>query len=661
MKLIKACLLAAIMLSLIIGFWGCTVKKPEMPTWDTTWNLSLTDKVHTVDSLLNKLEEDSIHVDTLYPYFRITRDVETIYVEDYMSYESDINDTIDNSLGLIALKDIEPQSLDLTSDSLGILVNPIPVPIYATFTFNLPQFDEFTYVCIETGIMSIRVSNDLGFDFDSLKISILNPGSTDTIGATDFIGGLAQDSTKIDTISLDGDSLSNSLVIVLDVYIPAQPISGGSNNLEIVCSFGDSILISQALTEIPQIERDFVDTLDLNSSSFITEALIDTGGISIDVNNETSFLIHLEISLPNFTKDGDTLSWSGDVNAHALENIDIDLDSCLFEPDTSPDSSQTIYINVLASIDSTNIQYTIRSIDYFNVAASISNISFTSVTGIYQPETVDLPSTSLDIEDIPEFLEDAQLTNAVINFTLVNSSNASALLDILISANTGNEIVVQDTVFPGTTVIQIPPSETRSFFNPPPDFIEITGTAIFNPTGEEITLSDEDYISGEIEFKSPLAFVISDTVTVKIDSTEEEIGDEDMPDFEDTFVFAVINTEIISGLPIGMSLEILISSTRGGVADSIIIGPFNLTAAETDDDGFVIDSIVVQFVDTLTSDEILVFDADSIIVVTPQVRLFPTGSDGAYFRSDDYIHMVTNAILTINFGDHLWEDDDEGE
>jgi len=487
---------------------------------------------------------------------------------------------------------------------------------------------------------------------------------------TAVFDGLNQGETKTDSLILHADSLTNCLTLKIFERVLSQPIMGGSDIFNVICSFPDGIKVTKAQAEVPRIERSFGGEIVLEDTTFeelfIEEAVIDTGRLTFDIVNKTNLSCSLHIYLPQFTIGDDALSMYYLIDSLGTLNEQIDLAGYVIRPEGT--DTQYVNFNALAAIDSTAPHHIIiNSTDSLIVTASLSQISLLTVTGVFKPDDVILEPTVQEIE-VPHGLEDAQLTHATIDLRIFNNSNATAYIDFLITADTDSQIVVQDTIYgkaniadpPETTVIHIDSIATRAFLSPPPTEVTITGSIVFNPDIQLITMASTDYVFGEIEIYSPLAFAINDTVDIEMEISETDVSSEDLPDFEETFVYAKIDAELTNHLPVGTIISIYISSTINDStifdedSDAIIVGPFTLESGQIDSQGYVSEATISVFEDSLDSNEILVFDNETIYVA-PKVELLPTS--GSIFRGSDYITIKADARLMVRAGEHLWEDE----
>jgi len=132
-----------------------------------------------------------------------------------------------------------------------------------------------------------------------------------------------------------------------------------------------------------------------------------------------------------------------------------------------------------------------------------------------------------------------------------------------------------------------------------------------------------------------------------------------MPDFDETFVYGKIDAVLTNHLPLGTRVSLFIGTNSSTIFEDsmVVIGPFILQSAQTDDEGHVSEAVNSVLTDSLTSDEIQIFE-NELIYIAPKVELLPTGEGGAIILGNDYISITATARLKVKAGEHLWEDND---
>jgi len=660
--------------AVVLTIGGCTINKPEAPSWETTWDLPLTNKSYSIEDLVDEMDSEEIVFDSLgNPSFSITQDIDTISVEDNLTAPA-VDHTYSDSLGIIDIDapTVSPTNFALTDLNIPIVVDQIPADTSFIIDENLSAFSNFDWAQISQGIINIEAANDLGIDIDSLVIAIFNASDLVTpLGIAIFENGIVDGQTLSRQIDLAGELLENALTLRTIGAVGAQTVGSPSTDLVITTTFPSGLSVSSALAEIPGFTKDLNQTIELEDESVIYEAEVDEGSMILQIVNETNLPMIISLSIPNFEYDDAAFTLNESVNGNSVLNRNVDLTGYMFYPSGSS-SPQTIAIDAAAEIiGSAPTKYEIYSSDSLKVIAGVSEITFATVMGRIEPTMITIDPMSQDV-DLPEGFEEAQLTQAELRMTLFNNSTTDVYVDLLLEDENGERNVsVQDTIR-GKSLLSSVPEETEiivtaltlsSFLNPTPQEINITGNAIMNPAGSDsVLISKDDFFYGEVEIYSPLAFALSDTADFDLEVSDIEMDNEDMPDFEETFAYGKVTAELTSHLPIGARVALYIGtdddSTIFTNPNSVVVGPFTLESAVTDVNGFAIEEVISIFEDSLTSAEITIFDNETVYIA-PQVELLPTGASGSVIQGSDYINISATARIKVNAGENLWEDNDE--
>ena len=669
----KSMFLPTLMLLLIAFLVGCSVKKPEAPSWETTWDLPLTSKNHTIQDLIDEMEDSLITFDSLgNPGFTITQEFDTVSVDDNLSAPG-ANHTHSDSLGVV---DIDPPVINPASFSFADLDIPesagqVPVDTFFTEDDTLDAFTSFTSVDVYQGNLLIEIVNELGIDIDSIAVVIIAICDTCTPNVIDtviFEDGILDGSTSSRQINLTGKQLTNQITLNLYGAVKSQTINQPTGDLTIDCSFPSGISVSSAVAEIPGFTKDITQQIQLNDESIIYEAVIDNGTMTLQIINQTNLTMIIDISSSNFEHDGNAYSFADTITPQSTLNRSDDLSGYVFRPDGST-TPQSISINATAEILGTAPDHVeINCSDLIQITADVSDVVFSSVSGRLQPTEIDIEPMQKEV-DIPDGLGDAQLTQAELRMRLYNNSTTDIYVDLLLSDETDTRnITISDTIWGKSnpteeareTELTVGSLTLSSFLSPPPSEISITGLAIINPSYKDsISISKNDFFYGEVEIYSPLAFALNDTIELDLEITENEIESEDMPDFDETFIYGKIEAILTNHLPLGTQVSLFIGTNSSTIFEDsmVVIGPFVLQSALTDDEGYVTDAVISVISDSLSSDEIQIFEND-VIYIAPKVALMPTGDNGVIITGSDYVGITATARLKVKAGEHLWENDD---
>ena len=662
-----------LLIAIFMAVTGCSIKKPEAPTWETTWDMPLTNKTYSIEDIVDKLDSDEIVFDSLgNPSFSINEAVDTVAVEDNLTADA-VNHVYDDSIGIVDIDEpsVQPTNIAFADLNLPVAVNQVPVDTSFLHSDTLSTMSNFDWAIINEGIINFQVANDLGVDIDSLAIILYNSSDLVTpLGVAVFASGVLDGAVESSQLDLAGVRLESQLTIASYGVVLTQAIDLPSEFLVINSTFPLGLSVSSALAEVPAFNKDFDQTIDMTDESVIYEALIDDGSISIQIVNGSTLPMNINLVIPGFEYGGNQLTINQYLTGNNSLFRNIDLSGYTFTPSGST-APQNIAVNVQASIPSTApSKYQVNCTDSVKVIADVSQITFTSVLGQIEPTAVDI-DPMIQAVDMPEGFEDAQLTQAQLRMTLFNNSLSDMLVDILLeNEDQSKSIAVTDTVKGKTSLVAearqtdilVSELSLSNFLDPTPSEIRITGVATLNPAGlDSVMIHKDDFFYGNIEIYSPLAFALSDTSEMDLEITDAEIAGDDSPDFQETFNYGLIHAELASHLPVGAIVKLYIGTIDGDgiytAPNTIIVGPFYLESATTDINGFAIEEVQSVFNDSLTSTEIAIFD-NEIVYIAPKVSLLPTGAAGSVIQGSDYINITASARVQVNAGEHLWNDDD---
>ncbi len=661
--MVYAIILPVTALTMIIA---CSVDKPQSPSWLTTWNVPISNKTFDINEILEDIDDFEITPDSAgNPGFAISQAIDTMMVQGNLTVNG-INMNFRDSVGLI---DIAPPGgasastdvSDLLPDSLGI----IP-PASFNFDQALDTVNNYSWMDIQSGDLILSFTNTLDCDLDTFIVTIIDLADSHTVGVTNFAGGLPDNATKADTIALDGQRLSNTLSMSFQGATLAGGVlvGAGSHAIDANMSFPTNLTVSAARAETPEISISRVELTALGDSSVIQSSVVESGTLQFDITNDTQMPFSINITSANFQNGGSDLAIFRLVPGNSSVVVNQDLAGYSFVPVDSP-STQYVAVDFSAIVPaSAPSQYTVSATDSISFDVVLSTITFSSITGQIQPTVINLPTTQQAL-DLPEGLDQAQLTKAEMTLNIYNNSTVPADIDINISGdgrliNVGGRIEGKLSVGDPArlTSLFITSQELSILLNPPPDTISISGTATLNPDYAIATITGNDFIYGDVEIYSPFALAITTPILIDMDISSTDIDSSSRPDnFIETFKSGAVEVDIESHLPLGLALTVYI----GIVADSglytdpstLVLGPDTLQAGITDPSGRVVQSVLSQISYSLTSADLAIFDNDTVYF-GQQISLLATDSSGVQIFGDDYINIRSDATLQVQIGDNLW-------
>jgi hypothetical protein len=645
---------------------ACSIKEPQSPSWLTTWNVPITNKTYDINEILQDLDDFEMVLDSAgNPGFEVTQAFDTIRAEGNLTVDG-VNVALRDSLGLVDIA--APANATASTDVNDIFIVNLGVIPPSSFDYDQPldALGNFSWMDVESGTMVVTFTNTLDCDLDTLIVTMTDLADNHVVGVSNFPGGLPDNATRMDTIALDGQRISNTLSINYrgTTIAGGVLVGAGPHAVDAEASFPADITVSGAMAETPAITRTQTELAALNDSTIIQSSIIESGNIQFTIINATQLAFSVDISSDCFAGGGNPLVITRQVPGNSIANISQDLAGYSFVPVDSP-STQYVKVEFSANVPpSAPSQNTIYATDSLSVEADLSTVTFSTITGRFQPTTIDLPTTQQDL-DLPEGLDQARLTQAQLTLNLYNNSTVPADFDIDISGdgrvlNLTGRIEGKSSAGdpPLLTAVLVDSDQLSTFLSPPPAAMAISGNGTLNPDYEICTVTANDCIYGDIRIYSPIALAIDNTISVDLDISANEIDPDSRPDnFAETFRSGSVNVDLESHLPLSAALTLYI----GTVADSglytdpatLILGPDTLQAGLTDSSGRVIESVVSQLSHTLDSDDLAIFDNDTVYF-GQRIDLLATDSSGVQVMGSDFIRIRSDAVMQIQIGDNLW-------
>jgi hypothetical protein len=639
---------------------GCGIKKPQAPTWLTTWDIPLISRVMSISEILDHFDSPNIIINgDGNPGIEFRQQIDTVTIDNCLSLDA-TSVNVKDSIGVV---EIEPAR---TVNATTYLDDVIPVHAGflppCPFIFNQPlePFDKFSWATIERGALNVTLYNALEVNLDTLIVSVIDSSDMHLLGVLHFDNGLSYLESETQSIDISGQTISNVLFLAYHGHTPGGVlVNAGGQYLDVVTSFSDTISVSAARAEIPQIDLDQMGTYEINDSTKVYSSLISTGTLHFAVTNGSEIPFDVILSSPNFVRRGQPLQISRHLTGHSLTNFDVDISSYTFTPNDNPDL-QTVSVEMINSVPpSAPVEYTFHSTDSLSAHVDISEITFESLRGRIKPYTVHIAPVSHAI-DLPDGLNRVQLTQGYLTLALSNNSMIPAHVDITITGG-AHPINISGDVTPklsqsapaAVTTLSATPEQTSQFFNPAPNQMTVSAEAVLNPGYGIAEVTRYDNFFGEMTFTSAFAFAISDTVMTRPEISHISLNSR--PDnFGDKLRFGKLNVALENHLPIGTIITIFLGlsgdSTLYSSQGTQQLGPYYLQPAQIDSLGHVTQPALFNLRDSLDNEQLSVFDNDSIFI-GQQIKLLPTTGSGVTIMGSDYLGVRAGAKLQVKIGD----------
>jgi hypothetical protein len=634
---------------------ACGIKKPQAPSWNTTWDLPLANRTFTVAEILDDINDSNIVFnDSGNPSIEFSQQLDTIAVDQSLKIDGSNLDLRDSVGTLEIAPPAEINSFTNLNDIIDISLGFVP-PAPFGLTQSLQRIESFTWAHIEQGLLNVTFHNALEIDLDTFIVTLVDSSDMHTIGTLSYQDGLRYLETETQQIDISGQTISNRIIMLIHGHTPGGVLlNAGAQRLESTIFFPSNIMVSAASAQVQEFTHVKTGNYEINDSTKIVSSVIYRGSLNLHISNYTDLPYDITLHSSNFRAQGNDFSMHQALPANNSADVVIDLTGYTFMPvDDGP--NQMVLIDMINTVPSSGPnEYVFHSSDSLSVHGNISQVLLESVNGRIAPTRIPMDTITQTLE-LPDGLDQAGLTHANFSLTLNNNCMVPALINITIAGN-GREMHLDGIIsgksspdgLPAVTTLRPSEAELAQFFNPAPTNLVITGQGTINPDYEIVSLKRGDNVWGEIAFQSPLAFVINDTLQI-----DPEISRVEMDSKPEELSYGTFSATLANHLPVG----VLMTFFLGSVSDSTIftnpatvrLGPYCLAAGTTDSNGFVSGSVSSTISDSLGEDALAMFNGDSVFF-GQRIELLPTPSTGVIVSGADNIRVTARARIQILVG-----------
>lgn len=657
---------------LLSSIFGCALEKPSAPSWDVDVAIPLISKVYTMAEIAD--DEDAIGSDSTGTlFFEQSSDLDAYTVGDQLDID-DMNDTFSMQLGTFTIDapgaefvSVELREIYPGADALHGQTVIIPGFNFATAKKPMNAYDNFAYVVIESGNITIRVTNNLIIPLgspitvevwdtfaDTLIVTISNPIQIDPGTTSSFSKDLA------------GKRLPNSLSIRM---VGASPGSGGSPVLVDASSRYDmsgeisELTASEALAKVPSQTVSNEDFVTISDSVSVVEAVVDNGMILLQVTGGMPLDAWIRYELPDFIDmAGVVLVDSFFVRRNTNVSNTINLANFTLRPQMADFTQQQIRFRWRArTIDTGDQMALVRATDVMGAAFSVRDMRFASITGKLGQQDIEISQDDIEF-DIPAdldsiFFETARL-ELVLNTTINFPTNISLTIEgqnekggvSYLNVNEMIEAADQPGV-PSTRIIILDQqnSNINEFISILPNLVKIAGKFTLGDPDWIGTVTKDDFVDGVVKITAPFSFRLP-AQTIDSDVADIEIDEDVRENIIKHLANGAFFTEVTNHLPIGATVEVVFGDLDSSLVFEqplLRIGPFGAAAPTIDQEGYVRTPKVTEFTFDLTEEQMQTF------LRTPLysgVRVFLEGTNNQFIkvRASDFIEIKAYTIIKVN-------------
>lgn len=638
-------ILGIVVILIVLTTIQCSIKKPEVPTWNTNFVLPLINRTYTMPEIIAKIDQPGLDIngegDVVYSF---EHEIDTIMVRDNLATD-DVHQSVSEVLGPV---DIDPDnpapSTVALSDYVTLVLGGVP-DISFDITIDMPVISGYNWADISSGTAYIKVTNNFGLDLDTVMVLIIDLGDTSTVAGVPFPDpGLPAGVTDSVAIDLDGKRVSNAFQLQLHCHTPGAASFSLSPDKELITrlDFGDGFTITAAEAETPVINLDFSQSVALSDSNTIVSADLSSGSLQLAIQNGTNLPGNVDVRIQDFNYNGQPLTIVRTVAPQSIENINLDLAGYSFEP-TDQVSPQDINFDVAVSIDESSGWVVVDENNSFGVSADITNLNFASMTGIINSADAEFNAVEIELE-LPRGFDSVQLVNAALILEIENAVGFPGSLNLDINGNGGQMLNLNGDIAAGSpdnpSVTFITDSSVASFLNPVPAVITVNGVAGFGDGITTGTVTANDYVFSKIGIIAPLEVII-DRVSFAGDTASEDIDTEDIDIVTEHLILAEFSPTVTNHLPLGIEVEIYIDNDSTRLNENqaqLIIGPLQVTAGEVDANGIVVTPTISELKITLDSLDVQILNNDRLFT-TQNITIIGNGSDPVKLTASDYVEV----------------------
>ena len=643
-------ILGLIVIAIFLTLVQCSIKSPEAPSWNTTFSIPVVNRLYTMDELVDKIGQDELGIDSAGNVsFTVTKSIDPIGIDESQLSTSDVSYNQSQTLGIVSIvpPSFSPLAVNLSSIS-GLstalpgdsaLVNAMKFSVFN----NLPQIQEFTTVDIQTGQVDITVVNNLGVVLDTLLIQLYDRQAGAIIQLDTIVQNFADGDTYVHTMVLDGRTLSDYLRIDVAAHTPGGVVQNFSQkNIQTNMSFGSAITISQAVAQIPALADINLSEklgLSLDAGEQIDSARLSSGNIIFFVTNNSNLNATLNVSIPSLELSGSPYTISQAILPHQTLNINTDLADYNLIP-----FNDSVEINLAVALPgSGSSQVAVNMADSFSVLASVTNLTFSSVSGIIPDNTTSFDNVSQSL-DVPDGFDEISFVSAILSLHIENGVDLPGNLACTLSANNGKVLEITGTINPrGSSVRElttITNNNVADFLSPLPDSITVGGSISFGD-GSAHTINVSDSVFASVEIYAPLHVKVNNAQVNDIDIESETLDSADMKQITDHVEEARFVYTITNHLPLGISAVVQLGTDSATLASApmVVIDTFYADAAPVDP------MTSITTADQVTEGYIILDSADisilnnDILYIRPVLILNSSDTSGVLLTGADYFSI----------------------
>lgn len=644
-------LLGVIVILVFLSISQCTIKSPESPSWNTNFVLPVINKTYDMEELLSKVDQDEINMDSAGVIsISITKDLQAVGISSTDFSIPNISDSVGDVLGIVSIDQPTIAPVTLKLNLISGLAAALPgdsaiIPSDSFSVFNeMPQVTNFSQITVSSGYITASIDNNLGFDISSARITVFDIINFTAVASSNINTTIFDGTSANIQIPLTGRTLSNRLRMDVVCITPGGTVYNFSlRDITTGISFSDPFELSSGTAKIPALaDKQFSQTIGINLSAGekIDSAKFSTGSLNFNIVNNTQLETLIEVTIPNLLLNGTPFTMTKNVLGNQSLNVSNDLSNYDIIP-----SNDSVNLDITIGIPGSGASMVDFALnDNFYVKASMNNLNFESVSGVFNNNSTILNESVQDL-NIPEGFDDIGFVNAVLTLDIENAVDLPGNLVCTLLADNGNSLILSGTIAArGAEVRQlttITNNNVGDFLSPLPGSIDIRGEISFGDN-QSHTISLGDSVFSSVSIYAPMYVKVNNAEVSDLDMEKTDIAQEDITIITDHLVQAKFIYDITNHLPLGITAIIHLSGDSTSLYNTpqLSLDTIKIDAAPVSPStGLTTGEIISSGEIFLDSVDIQVLNNDSLFI---RHEIFLNGSDpaGVQIVGSDFITIT---------------------
>jgi hypothetical protein len=393
----------------------------------------------------------------------------------------------------------------------------------------------------------------------------------------------------------------------------------------------------------------------LIESDRIETAIISNGTLDLTITNATNLSGNLSVTIPDLeTSGGQPLVINRNISGQQGDFVSVNLSGYRIVP-TDMSLPQSLGADIaVTTVATTPQQVAVSENDSFLVDLQLSGLQFSSVTGIFVSQAIDIDTVNQDI-DVPTGFDSVEFTSAVLMLEVENAANIAGSLQVEIRGDNGKVLTMNGLIAPsgqpGPMITTLVDSNAADFLSPLPSRIDAFGTVTIGDGVSTGTVTSTDYIFPNIRVYAPLEIKVGQT-SIDTDVQKEKIDQEDIEIITDHVVEGRFFYNIVNHLPLGAYINIRFGADSVGVFNSPLktFDSLFVTAAPTNAGGIVSDTVSTGYQEIFldSADVRNLLERDTLFSALELV-LEGTGGQTVKFIDADFITITGRVEVIYQF------------